>query len=146
MAATAPSLPAQDPNVNQYIGEVSQLNTLPFPSNAGSQVKSANYTLAIVDSGLVTYVDTDAFTLTLPATVAGLTFTIVNAGLDGGVLITLSPNAADAIQGGGLTAVDNKDLLNTKATAKRGDYVTLVGDGTVGWLIAEKRGIWAKEA
>lgn len=110
------------------------------------QVRSANATLAVADSGKLTLVDTDAVVLTLPATLAGLTFTIVNIGADGAVQVSLSPNAIDAIQGVDLTVTDNKDLINTKATAKRGDMVTIVGDGTVGWVVQEIVGTWAREA
>lgn len=111
--------------------------------------KSADVTLASTDSGYVIFVDTDAFTITLPATAAGFTYTIVNAGVSGvdaTAIITISPNASDKIQGMGLTAADNKDLINTKATAKVGDFVTLVGDGSDGWLIQAVKGIWAREA
>lgn len=111
-----------------------------------TQTKSANYTMTAADSGYVTYIDTDAITITLPATAAGLSYTFVNAGPDAGVALTLSPNAADKIQGCGLSAADNKDLINTKATARKGDLVRIVGDGTDGWIIQEMRGTWAREA
>lgn len=110
-----------------------------------TQTKSANYTMTAADSGYATYIDTDAFTITLPATVAGLTYTFVNAGADGAVAITLSPNASDKIQGVGLSAADDKDVVNTKATARKGDMIRIVGDGTDGWLIQEMRGTWARE-
>jgi hypothetical protein len=105
-----------------------------------------NITLDAQDSGKVFYVTADAKTITLPATVAGLTFTIVNGGADGAILVTISPNENDRIQGCDLTSADNKDLLNTKATAKFGDKVKLVGDGTNGWLIQYLSGTWARQA
>ena len=114
--------------------------------NVKTQTKSANYTMTAADSGYITYVDTDAVVITLPATVVGMCFTIVNAGKDGTVGVTISPNASDKIQGIGLTAADNKDLINTKATAKKGDLVTLVGDGVDGWFVAQCHGTWAREA
>jgi hypothetical protein len=110
------------------------------------QTKSANYTMTAADSGYETYIDTDAFTITLPSTVAGLTYTFVNAGSDGTVKINIAPAAADKIQGCGLTAADNKALINTKATAKFGDKVTIVGDGGDGWIIQSMIGTWAREA
>lgn len=115
-------------------------------STAKTQTKSDNYTMTEGDSGVITYVDTDAKTITLPATVVGMVFTVVNAGEDGAVAVTISPNAADKIMGCGLTSADNKDLVNTKATAKKGDRVKLVGDGVNGWFIAEMVGTWAREA
>ncbi len=110
------------------------------------QTKSANYTMDLDDSGHRTYIDTDAFVITLPATVVGLSYTFVNAGADGAVLIKISPNSSDYIAGANLTKVDNKALLNTKTTAKKGDMVTIVGDGVNGWYITELSGTWAKEA
>lgn len=113
-----------------------------------SQTKSGNYTMTAADSGYITYIDTDAVVITLPATVVGYTYTFVNAGADGAVGFSISPNASDQIAGVGLTAADNKDIVNTKATARRGDMVRIVADGTagVGWIIQEMRGTWAREA
>lgn len=111
-----------------------------------SMTKSVNYTMTLADCGKRTYIDTDAVVITLPATVAGATFEFVNAGNDGVVGFALSPAAADQIQGVGLTAADNKDLINTKATAKKGDLVQIVGDGTNGWIVQVLHGTWAREA
>ena len=117
-------------------------------------------TLAAADIGIVQNVIADAITITLPATVVGMCFTIRNGGVpastsvgsgtgsDGSVLVTIAPNASDQINGLNVTGQDNKALLNTKATAKVGDFVTLVGDGTagVGWNVLYARGIWARAA
>lgn len=116
---------------------------LPTSANMAKQTKSANYQLVAADSGKITYVDTDAFTLTLPATAVGLTYTIVNAGLDGAVLITIAMASGDKTVGGGLTGNDNGSMTNTKATAMGGDYVKLIADGADGWFVQELRGIWA---
>lgn len=115
-------------------------------TNRASVTKSDNYTVLATDSGKIIDVDTDAKTITLPATVLGLTVTIRNAGADGAVAVTVSPAAADKIVGNGEAGVDNKDIVNTKATAKNGDYVTLVGDGADGWYIQAIKGTWAAEA
>lgn len=106
---------------------------------------SADTTLDAADCGIVQIVDTDAKIVTLPATAAGLSYTIVNGGADGAVLVSISPNAVDKITGAGLTPADDKDLLNTKATAKKGDYVTLIADGADGWVISRMAGTWARE-
>lgn len=115
-------------------------------------------TLDLTDNGVVQNVIADAITITLPATTAGAVFTIRNGGVpasssvgagtgaDGSVLVTVSPNASDKIQGLTFTAADDKDALNTKATARVGDYITLVGDGTDGWNVQSARGIWARQA
>ena len=104
-------------------------------------------------------VATDALVQTLPAAGVetapfGSRLTFVNSGADGNNLITIAPNAADAIFGtianaaadsvsGG--AVD-KDFVNTKATANKGDWITLESDGSTGWFIVGGVGIWASEA
>lgn len=116
-----------------------------------------NKTLAIKDCGVVQNVITDGLTLTLPATVVGYRFNFRNGGVkatngptrsgsDGTVAVTVSPNAADLIAGMEVTAADNKDFVNTKATSKVGDELELVGDGTNGWNVTQVKGIWAKEA
>lgn len=107
---------------------------------------SDNKTLDAQDVGKVMDVDTDAKTITLPATAAGVLYVIRNAGVDGAVAVTISPNAADKIMGADLAGVDDKDYINTKATAQQGDYVALLGDGSAGWYILNQRGTWAAEA
>ena len=110
-------------------------------------------------------VGTDALTITLPATKAGVKYTFVNSGAAGNNIITISPNASDAIKGNlnssvganadattadGLVAIsggaDDKDWINTKATSNVGDRVTIVGDGSDGWWIVDGCGIWVSES
>ena len=110
-----------------------------------AQTKSANFAAAEGDVGQRTLIDTDGV-VTLPATVVGIVFTFENAGVDGAVGITISPNAADKIMGVGLTSADDKDLVNTKATAQKGDRVTLIGDGASGWYVQSLIGTWARQA
>jgi len=117
----------------------------PVFANRIHETKSDNYTVDALDSGKVIHIDTDAKTITLPATTSGLTVTYVNDGADAGVAINLSPDANDRIMGPDIAGLENKDLINTKTTAKRGDFVTLVGDGVTGWYVTEMRGIWATE-
>lgn len=107
---------------------------------------SSNENLAISDTGIVRQVDFDGAVLTLPATHVGDVFIIENAGPDGAVQINISPQAADKISGGGITSADNKDLVNTKATARRGDRVVLIADGVDGFVVVSMTGIWVREA
>ena len=60
---------------------------------------TASQTLSYNDSGKVLLVGTDALTITLPATKAGVRYTFLNSGADGAVLITVSPNSSDKIMG-----------------------------------------------
>ncbi|HIK66632.1 MAG TPA: hypothetical protein EYF95_01530 [Flavobacteriales bacterium] len=112
---------------------------------------SANTTLTQADSGGVFLVGTDALTITLPATVAGVDYTIVNTMADAGNLLTISPNASDGIHGTATLAAtvvqfsgtDDADISLTKATGFTGNFIRLVGDGSVGWMVVGSSGIWA---
>jgi hypothetical protein len=41
-------------------------------------------------------------------------------------------------------STDDKSLLNTKATARRGDYVVIEYGDANGWQVTRARGVWAK--
>jgi hypothetical protein len=122
-------------------------------SSASVETLADNKSLGVGDSGKVFLIGTDAKVVTLPASAKGIEYTFVNIGADGNNIITISPNASDAIHGTTcastnvvLGGVDNKDLINTKASAKTGDSCKLVGDGNVGWYMVSCTGIWASEA
>lgn len=89
---------------------------------------------------------------TLPAAAAatkGVEFEFETGALSAGVGLSISPAAADAIAGNGLTAVLNKDLINTGATDRIGDSVRIYCSGVAGagaWIIEAVIGTWAKEA
>lgn len=113
---------------------------------------SAAKTLAKdADAGAVQNVISDAKTVTLPAAAAGLLFTVRNGGVPAGgtsgsgangtVLVTIAPNGTDTIGGNGRTTA-NTSLLNTKATSKVGDEVTLLGVSGA-WTITNQIGTWA---
>ncbi len=59
---------------------------------------------------------------------------------------SLSPASVDKIQGTGITAADDKNIINTAATDSVGDTITLVCDGEDGWVITNLTGTWAREA
>jgi len=121
------------------------LNSFLVDSNAVE--KTANYTVIITtDSGKTFTSETDGVVFTLPSIAIGNTITFVNNAVDGAADLTISPAALDGITYAG-SSTDDKDLINTKATAKRGDFVTLASlDGVVAWQVVAVRGIWAKEA
>ena len=108
--------------------------------------KSANYTVQAADSGKTFTSSTDGVVFTLPAIAIGYVFTFVNTGTDGGNTLTISPNASDGIlYAGSLT--DDKDLINTKATSKVGDFVKIASmNSTAHWTVVEAQGTWAKES
>jgi len=132
-------------------GQVVTMHLLPegsqYPYEAGSSggveiLTTAAKTLDAADHGktfIATVVDT---IFTLPATVLGLKFTAVAGILSVTTGLSLSPAAADAINGG----TDDKDWVNTPATDVVGDAATVVGNGTTGWFTSSGIGIWAAEA
>ena len=102
-------------------------------------------------------VATDALVITLPkieSSLIGMEYTIRNTGADGNNIITLSPNAADAFHGTIANAAADavasgaadKDFINTKATANKGDFVTIKAVALTEWYITGGVGIWASQA
>ncbi len=111
-------------------------------------IKTANYTVvAGTDSGKTFVSALDGMVFSMPTMVAntGNTVTLMNTADDGDAEMNISPSSLDSITYLG-SAVDDKDLINTKATSKKGDFVTLASlDGVVSWQVVAVRGIWAKE-
>lgn len=109
---------------------------------------TANRTLTPSDSGVTFLIGAANLVISLPATVAGLKFKfrMLAAGLTAGTGLSLSPVAADAIYGDGLTSVDNKDLILSGATDRLGDMVEVEGDGGQGYVMDHFIGTWSKEA
>lgn len=108
--------------------------------------KTANYTVVInTDSGVNFSSSLDGMIFTLPSIAVGHVTTFINTADDGDAKLSVSPAAADGIEyvGG---KVDDKDVINTKATANKGDFITIVSfSETVAWQVTGVRGIWAKE-
>lgn len=96
---------------------------------------------------------TDSKVITLPKITnenIGAEFTFRNTGADGNNIITISPNAADAVNGtvaavqaGGVL---NKDWINTKSSATTGDWCRLKAVELTGWYITGGDGVWASES
>ena len=118
---------------------------------------TASTTFTAADAGKEYNVATDALVLTLPlidANNIGMTFTFRNTGADGNNLITLAPNALDGFNGSIANAaadsvasgVVDKDLVNTKATANNGDFVTITAVAATKWYVTGGVGIWASQA
>lgn len=108
-------------------------------------LKSANATADATDTGKWWWVDTDAVVVTLPAVEGINFFRVGNIAAFGVSGVAVSPNASDMIEGPGITAADNKDLINTKATARRGDWIEIAQGDANGWS-ARFFGTWAREA
>ena len=148
-----------DPASNSYVGKISRYYSATkmevefdpggvdeFGPNPFRETKTDDYTTDAPDNGKIIYLGTDTKTITLIATVAGYEVTIVQAGGFGTALITIDFNAADKSLGGCDLAAgaDGAAITNTKATAQRGDFIKLVGDGAAGWNVVAKRGTWVQ--
>ena len=136
------------------MSELTKLRLTAYPNgfatflvDNNAEIKTSNYTVVIGDDSGKTIVSTlDGIVYTLPSIAIGNTVTFVNMADDGQGAVNISPAAIDGITYAG-SSTDNKDLINTKATAKKGDFVTLASlDGVVAWQVVAVRGIWDKEA
>lgn len=115
----------------------------PWAAYTVRETISADKTLDIEDNGKAFFVDTDAKVVTLPATATPVNCAIVNIAPFGTVFLKISPQAADKIQGPDLPGTDNTALGNTKATARRGDYVRITTGDANGPVVESLRGTWA---
>lgn len=88
----------------------------------------------------------DGDALTLPAIADGLDdILIVAIDAFGTTQVKIDPAAADSIRAADLAAVDNKDLLLTKATQRRGDSARIFLGDADGYS-ASIKGTWTAEA
>ena len=95
----------------------------------------------------------DGDALTLPAIADGLNdILIVAIDAYGTTQVKVDPAAADGIRAADLTDTDNKDLLLTKATQRRGDSARIfLGDAdgysaSLGNIVLGTPSVWTKEA
>ena len=116
-----------------------------FYVDSNAEEKTANYTVVINDDSGKTFIsELDGIVFQMPPIVIGNSITFINMANDGTAALFLSPDAADGITYVGGFA-DDDDLVNTKATAKKGDFVTLNSlNGVSDWKVTAVRGIWAK--
>lgn len=108
---------------------------------------AATQTLTAAQSGTMFVGAVDAV-FTLPAAAAGtkgVWYIFSNGSLSSGTGLSISPNASDNVRGAGLTAVDDKDLINSGASDVLGDSAMIVCDGADGWIITSLTGTWAKQ-
>lgn len=138
-------------NIIATIDGTNRKITLPVGSVLTQQqainLAAASQTLTAAQSGQRFVGAVDAV-FTLPAassTTKGVWYEFECGALSTGTGLSISPAASDHIRGNGLTAVDDKDLINSGATDRLGDSVRLYCDGVDGWVIAAIIGTWAKE-
>ena len=118
----------------------------PYGGKLYETLSAATKTLDAQDTGKIIFC-TITTVVTLPVTATALAgVTLVNMAAFGVAQISADPAAADKIMGPDLAGVDNKDLINTLATAQRGDYITLTAGHADGYVVNNIKGIWAAEA
>jgi hypothetical protein len=115
-------------------------------------VAGSAYLVTTADGGIVISAAADNDVVTLPDAAAGnkgLRVTVVNVAADDAAKVSISPHSSDKIVGtvAAVTSggVADKDWINTKVGANKGDYTTLVSDGTDTWYIVGGVGVWASE-
>lgn len=111
-----------------------------------TQYHATDYTITAAESWTVFIATAANVEFILPPTVDGVLCTVVSQVPSAGVGVQVSPIAVDKIMGNGFTSLDNKAAINTGATDREGDTITLLGNGTTGWFILNTSGIWAREA
>lgn len=111
---------------------------------------AANRTLTRKDSGKLFLVGAVDLVASLPdvtadANLKGVSYDFFIDAASAVTGFSVSPGATDKIRGKGITAADNKDIINTAATDAVGDYISVACDGT-DWVITSMLGTWAREA
>lgn len=138
--------------VDMATGNVASLNGPVTGPAVYSAQTATTVTITYADCGKVISMGTGTTTFSLPATKAGCEYTFVNAVGGAAAPMTVDPVAADNIYGGctlasSVVTIDDTagdGVINTAATAVKGDFIRLMGDGDVGWFITGCQGIWAE--
>jgi hypothetical protein len=118
-----------------------------YPRGTNSVVKTGDFTVTAAQClGTTLIMDsTSAATFTLPAIAGacdGGIVTLVNN--KRGQLLTVDPNANDGINFGDQVA-DGVTVVNTAATAEKGDFIKLaaVSSASTYWSVVDIGGVWA---
>jgi len=145
-----------DQPANQRIKKIDCLDSLQFQGlhlskrHKTEALGAATKTVDVQDSGKIFLVNVTSV-ITLPSVGSTMgPFTFVNDGDEtddvSDVQITISPAALDGLYGPDIAFADDKDYVNTLATARKGDYVRIEYADSTGWRIAETVGTWAIES
>ena len=144
----------------QYIGKATRSKTATsettnrFLLNVGAPISpelvnrvwekiTVDKTLDSHDTGKVMNMVGLTKTFTLPATAVGLVFIVRNGNPDGSIL-TVDPAGADKFLGNDGGWTNGVTIVNTAATARKGDFLILrADDGNDGYYIEAQRGVWA---
>jgi len=115
----------------------------PYAGKVKETVAASTLTLDAEDCCKFIFFTADC-TITLPATATALdNVTLVNMGPFGTVAVVVDPDGSDKLAGPNIAPADGATVTNTKATACRGDYMTLNFNAAAGPAITELKGTWA---
>ena len=139
------------------------MGTFNFTSNdvnynqVGQSYYTATGDISEGDIGNDHNVAVDGLTIGIPKITSGnlgCTVFFRNTGADGNNKLVVSPDDSNKIVGGTTQAAAvahasgtlGKDIINTKATSKLGDWIALRAVSLTEWYIIGAQGIWASEA
>ena len=116
----------------------------PYAGKLLETLAAATLTLDTQDSGKTIFVTVDSVITICATAVALRNVRLVNMGAFGTVQITADPDNADKMHGPNTTGADGAAIVNTKATACRGDYLAFDLGHADGPVITEIKGTWAQ--
>lgn len=114
----------------------------PYGGGVYETLSASTKVLDIQDTGKTFFVTVDDV-ITMPATALAAIFDVVCMGPYGTVQITMDCASGDKNFGPDFTSADDDNLINTKATAQRGDRVILEGGHADGYVVKSLKGVWA---
>jgi hypothetical protein len=117
----------------------------PYAGTVYQTLAAATLTLDAQDCGKTIFV-TETSVITLPVTATALSnVKLVCMAPFGTAQISADPAAADKVMGPDIAGTNNKDLENTLATARRGDFILLTAGHADGFVVEKIKGTWATE-
>lgn len=105
---------------------------------------AATLTLDAQDSGKCFCVSLTSV-ITFPSVEGLSNIRLLNIGPFGTVQISADPAVGDMIEAADISAANNKDIINTLETARRGDYIDVDYSDDNGYVVTKKVGTWARE-
>lgn len=129
-----------------------QTGTIQLQNGAGLfSALTVSTSLTSSSCGKIYSANTGTLVVTLPSTAAGCKIGLFNNTTS--QQQSIKPATADKIWGSAdaipavasrttFTGIDAQAIINTGATAKPGDYIEVIGDGSDGWLITKTTGSW----
>lgn len=113
----------------------------------GIEIVTASKAITYADHGKIFIANSaTSVNLELPATKAGIVYTLVVGELTTSEGHGFDPISVDKIIGNGVTPADGTIIQCTAATDRLGDSLTIVGDGVDGWYIIGVTGTWALDS